>query len=80
MKEEDNETTMKAKFFFDKKVTVHVVCNSGRFYNGLIIEYHEGQFILINDRVLGETPVFFTEISGIERFKGGEGDDRSKVY
>lgn len=64
-----NETNEKAKFFFDKKVTIHVDTNSGRFYNGLIIEIHEN-FILVNDRMLGETPVYFSEIKNLERFRG----------
>ena len=62
----------KAMFFSKKQVTVHVSCNSGKFYNGLIIEVHGEEFILINDRMYGETPVYFSEINSIERFVGRE--------
>ena len=63
-----NEMFMKANFFFERKITIHISCNDKRFYNGLIIELHQ-EFILINNRVLGETPVYFSEINSVERFK-----------
>jgi hypothetical protein len=63
-----NETIGKANFFLENKVTVHVSCNSGQFYNGLIIEIVGNDFLLINDRMLGETPIYFSEIISIERF------------
>ncbi len=59
----------KANFFFEKRITIHVNCNNGTFYNGLIIEIHGEEYILIDDRMLGETPVYFSEINSLERFK-----------
>jgi len=59
----------KAIFFFERKITIHVSCEKGNFYNGLIIEIHGEEYLLINDRVLGETPVYFSEITTLERFK-----------
>jgi len=59
----------KIHFFFERKITVHISCEVDRFYNGLIIEIVGEDFILINDRVLGETPVYFSEIRNIERFE-----------
>jgi len=63
-----NEMKRKAKFFFENKITIHIDTSNRRFYNGLIIEFHE-DFILVNDRILGETPIYFSEISFIERFR-----------
>jgi len=56
-------------FFFKKQVTIHIDTFGDSFYNGLIIEMHE-KFLVINDRVVGETPVLFSEIKILERFKG----------
>ncbi len=61
-----NETKRKVQFFFEHKVLVHINTQT-KFYNGIIIEFHE-DMIIIKDRVLGDTPVFFTEIKDIERF------------
>ena len=58
----------KAQFFLEKSITVHISCSNGRFYNGLIIEIVGEEFLIINDRLYGETPVYFLEIKGIERF------------
>jgi len=57
-----------AKFLFEKKITTHVDTKDKDFYNGLIIELHE-TFIVINDRMLGLTPIPFSEINKIERFR-----------
>ena len=64
-----NENKDKAKFLFDNKITTHVDTLDNDFYNGLIIELHE-TFLVLNDRVLGLTPVAFSEIKNIERFRG----------
>ena len=68
---EMNEMNDIAKFLFEKKITCHVDTKDGDFYNGLIIELHE-TFILVNDRMIGETPIAFSEIKNIEKFRGGE--------
>lgn len=60
----------KARFFSEKAITVHISCKDGRFYNGLIIEIVGDDFLIINDRMNGETPVYFSEIKIIERFRG----------
>lgn len=66
-----NEFKPIAKFLFEKKITTHIDTKDVTFYNGLIIELHDN-FIVINDRMLGETPVAFSEIKTIERFRDGE--------
>ena len=60
-----------ALFLFEKKITTHIDTFDNNFYNGLIIELHE-TFLVLNDRMLGETPVPFSQIKNIDRFRGGE--------
>jgi hypothetical protein len=60
----------KIEFFFEQKLKVHIDCYSGRFYNGEIIEINsEKYFIILKDRVLGETPIMFEEIQNIEKMR-----------
>ncbi|HUW43663.1 MAG TPA: hypothetical protein VMV95_01720 [Bacillota bacterium] len=56
------------EFFFTKKVTVHIDTKSGEWYNGLILEMHE-KFLVIHDRVLGETPILFSNIKILEKYR-----------
>ena len=58
----------KVKFFFDNRISVHIVTNRKSFFNGLIIEFFNNSFV-INDRLYGETPISFSELIKIERFK-----------
>ena len=57
-----------ARFLFNNKTTAHIDTKDNDFYNGLIIELHP-TFIVINDRVIGLTPIAFSEILNIERFR-----------
>ena len=80
MESKETEMQGKAQFFFKDKITVHITCNSKRFYNGLIVEISD-KFLIINDRRLGETPLFFTEIIGIERYQEkGSGKSGKRGY
>ncbi len=65
---EMNEHTDIAKFLFENRITAHIDTKDKDFYNGLIIELHES-FVVINDRMLGKTPIAFSEINKIERFR-----------
>ncbi len=64
-----NELKEIARFLFDNGITSHIENLDNDFYNGLILELHE-TFIVINDRVLGKTPIAFSEIKIVERFRG----------
>ena len=72
-----NETTIqgnkeKAQFYFENKITVHIKLDDRfDFFNGLITEISDNSLI-INDRVDGETPVSFSEIKKITRFREKE--------
>ena len=66
-----NEMKDMANFLFTKKITTHIDTKDNSWYNGLIIELHE-TFLVINDRVIGTSPVAFSEIKIIERFREGK--------
>lgn len=70
----------KAQFYFDGGRKVHVSLNSGTFYNGYIKEMSADFFILVDD-VLGELPVFFSEIKedGLEPFNQKEEKEDGEV-
>lgn len=69
MSMELNDLIEKAKFYFDKQVTIHIDTIDNRFFNGIITQFSE-KHIVVNDRVLGETLIFFSEIKVFERFVG----------
>lgn len=66
-----NELIQIAQFLFEKRITTHIDTKNNDFFNGLIIEFNE-TFIVINDRMLGLTPIAFSDIKTIERFRGKE--------
>ena len=56
----------KIEILKDMGKEIHISCD-GYFYNGLIKEVNkEKEFLIINDRKLGSTPVMFEEILKIE--------------
>lgn len=59
----------KAKYFFDNKTIVHLSLKSKQFYNGLIDEKPAFDFLIIKDRKVGKTIVFYSEIFDITVFK-----------
>jgi hypothetical protein len=68
---EMNEMNDVAKFLFEKKISTHIDTLNNDFYNGLIIELNT-TFIVIDDRVTGLTPIPFSEIKNIEKFREKE--------
>jgi len=54
-----------ALFYYEYKDAVHITLNSNKFYNGIILEV-KLDFLILKDEVLGEVPVFFSEIMEIE--------------
>ena len=64
-----NEMIDVAKFLFKNKITAHIDTKDKDFYNGLIIEMHE-TFLVIKDRVIGLTPISFSNVDVIEKFRG----------
>jgi len=63
-----NEIKDMIKFLFESKTTIHVDTLDNTFHNGLILECHE-TFIVIHDRIWGETPIPISEIKTIAKFR-----------
>ena len=59
--------------FYQKKNTkIHIeIKENNRFYNGEIIEIKDDMFIL-KDVILGEIPIFFSQIKIVEAYKEKE--------
>jgi len=64
-----------AKYFFDKKISVHIDLTNGKWLNGKIIELQEDRIIL-DEKMLGIFPIFFIRINSIvpERKDGRKND------
>ena len=73
---ENNNNGLKQKLEFFKKndFLVHIRLDNGRFFNGKILEV-AGDLVIIDDRVLGASPVYFEEIKFVERSKADEKKD-----
>ena len=67
----------RARFFFEHKISVHIDTLTNRWYNGLILEFHP-EFIIILDRKIGETPVYFQEIVILDKNKEQEKKEGEK--
>lgn len=63
------ELQKRALYFYKEKKPVHIKMNTGFVYNGIILEFSEGEFIILIDRKVGEMPIFFTEIKVLEGFR-----------
>jgi len=72
-----DELKIKLQFYFEKKISIHIDTFESRFHNGLILEMHDNFFVLL-DKVKGETPISFTEVRNLEKYKGGWVDGNSK--
>ena len=70
----NEEMKRKAELFRDNKSVIHIDTLSGRFYNGTIINIGT-DFILLKDRVIGDTFVLFSEVKTIEPYLDREMGD-----
>lgn len=68
---ETEELKKQIRYFFEHKIPVYIKKNNGRFYKGVILEL-EGDLLILDDRVLGAMPIYFLEISFVERGRDGE--------
>ena len=62
-----NEIKKRCEFFKEQNIKVHIRINE-IFYNGFIKEVTEERIIL-EDRILGIIPLFFSEIKLVEPYK-----------
>jgi len=56
-----HDVKKRAQHFLENKTKIHLRLNSGRFYNGHIIEIKKDLFIF-DDVKLGELPIWFSQI------------------
>ena len=62
-----NETYEKARFYFDKKQSVHITLLNGNWLNGIILDVNQDfkdRLVLIEEK-FGEMLVLFSEIKSI---------------
>lgn len=65
------ELKRRIELFFEKKINVHIDTFDGKYYNGLILELGS-DFIFMQERVLGNTFILFSQIETLEPYKGRE--------
>jgi hypothetical protein len=58
---------LKAKTFCKHKIDVHITQEDGAWKNGKIKKVHE-DYLMLEERLEGELPVFFSEIKNIVKF------------
>jgi len=61
------------EYFLEDKTKIHLSLKSGKFHNGFIVEIRT-DFFIFKDIILGDIPIWFTEIKedSIEPFKERE--------
>ena len=64
----DDILKQRVKYFFEKKQAVHISLKSTRFLNGTILEF-SGDLLVVDDHLLGATPVYLIEIKYIDNFR-----------
>lgn len=52
----------------DKKRKCHVVLSTGRFYNGVIVNYEDDESLSFVDDKLGYMNILFSQIINVEPF------------
>jgi len=67
----DNEQMMrKFSFYFEAETKLHISCNDGRFYNGIIVDLSSDKGLMVfQDRKIGPVPILFEEILKFEPFE-----------
>ena len=67
MENDTNETYEKARFYFDKKASVHITLTNGNWLNGKILNINEDfmdRLVLVEEK-FGEMLILFSEIKSI---------------
>ncbi len=50
----------------DSKKKLHISCNTGRFYNGIVNNYDDDDTLIFEDDVLSLYPILYSLIINIE--------------
>ncbi len=64
--ETNERTTRQISYFKERKLSVHIEKNNGRFYNGIILEFR-GDMLILDDEKLGAIPIYLIEIKFLEK-------------
>ena len=72
-KEDDFEEVfkVKSKYFYEKKIPVHIKFKAGYFRNGIILELNS-DFLIFDEFREGRMIIFFIEIDRLEEYKSKE--------
>jgi len=62
--QEKKVTRQKIHYFKEHEITVHIILNSGQFYNGTI-EEESADFFMLDDLKFGMLPVFYIQIKDV---------------
>lgn len=65
---EQDELKEKVKFYHEREIVIHISLNNDFFYNGKIKEI-SAEFIIFEDKLSGEMPIFFREIKNVEPYR-----------
>lgn len=65
---DEHKIRQKCEFFQERKTIIHIRKNNQQFYNGLILEVND-EFLIIQDRIVGEVLIYYEEINLIEPYK-----------
>lgn len=71
---DDNDKEMidllqrKVAYFFNENIAIHLFYKSGEWARGNIVSIDGDKFIL-DERINGKIPIFFSEISDVQKLK-----------
>lgn len=66
---ERNEKNEMINFYKKKELQIHILLNTGKFYNGYVVEWDTPTVIIFKDRVLGLIHIFISQIEKIEEYE-----------
>lgn len=56
----------KVKTYFENDLPIHIIYKNGQWKNGRILDIKSNDFFLIEEFLLGLTPVFYIELAKID--------------
>jgi hypothetical protein len=67
--DEEKMIKEKVKTFFKLKILVHISLKNKDWRNGKILSVSD-KFFLLNEKILGQIPIFYSDIYEIDKLKG----------
>lgn len=56
-------------YYLNKGTQIHIKINSGKFFNGYVVEKENDSVVIFKDRVLGLIHLFISQIDEIEEYR-----------